>query len=149
MESALRTAANLLEGKDLSKLEFEAVRGIKGIKKTEVELAGQTLRVAVVQMAKNMHKIIQEIKTNPEAYHYVEFMACPGGCIGGGGQPQPASDEKTAKRIQGLYAIDDVMQMRQAHENPVAREFVQYAQQDENKKRKLLYTHYSPKKKFE
>jgi iron-only hydrogenase group A len=149
MESALRTAANLLEGKDLSKLEFEAVRGIKGIKKTEVELAGQTLRVAVVQMAKNMHKIIQEIKTNPEAYHYVEFMACPGGCIGGGGQPQPASDEKTAKRIQGLYAIDDVMQMRQAHENPVAREFVQYAQQDENKKRKLLYTHYSAKKKFE
>lgn len=149
MESALRTAANLLEGKDLSKLEFEAVRGMKGIKKTEIELAGQTLRVAVVQMAKNMHKIIQEIKTNPEAYHYVEFMACPGGCIGGGGQPQPASDEKTAKRIESLYAIDENMQMHQAHENPVAQEFMRYARQDEDKKQSLLYTHYSAKKKFE
>jgi iron-only hydrogenase group A len=149
MESALRTAANLLEGKDLSKLEFEAVRGMKGIKKTEVVLAGQTLRVAVVQMAKNMHKIIQEIKSNPEAYHYVEFMACPGGCIGGGGQPQPASNEKTAKRIESLYAIDENMQLRQAHENPVAQEFMRYARQDEDKKQSLLYTHYSTKKKFE
>lgn len=149
MESALRTAANLLEGKDLEKLEFEAVRGMEGIKTTEVELAGQIYRVAVVQLAGNMHKIVQEIKDNPEAYHYVEFMACPGGCIGGGGQPQPASDEKTAKRIEGLYAIDDQMQMRQAHENPVAQEFMKYACASEDKKNKLLYTHYAKKQKFE
>ncbi len=149
MESALRTAANLMEGKDLSKFEFEVVRGMEGIKKTEVKFNGQVLKIAVVQMAKNMHKIIKEIKANPQAYHYVEFMACPGGCIGGGGQPQPASDEKTAKRIQGLYAIDDVMEVRQAHQNKMAQEFVNYAQATEEKQGKLLYTHYSKKKKFE
>ncbi len=149
MESALRTAANMLSGKDLPKLEFEKVRGMEGVKKTEIELNGQTYRVAVVQMAKNMHYVIQEIKNHPEAYHYVEFMACPGGCIGGGGQPQPASDEKTAKRIEGLYAIDNSMQMRQAHENKLAQDFVDYAREIKEKKQKLLYTHYSPKKKFE
>lgn len=149
MESALRTAANMMSGKDLPKLEFEAVRGMEGIKRTEVQLNGQTYRVAVVQMAKNMHKLVQEIKRNPDAYHYVEFMACPGGCIGGGGQPQPASDEKTAKRIKGLYTIDDSMQMRQAHENKLAQDFIDYAQESEEKEQKLLYTHYSKKNKFE
>jgi len=150
MESALRTAAFLLEGKDLEKLEFEQVRGMEGIKKAEVVLAGKTLRVAVATLATNMHTLIKEVKENPEAYHYIEFMACPGGCIGGGGQPIPASDEKTAKRIEGLYSIDSSMKMRQAHQNPVAKEFLEYAKsQSDKRKFELLYTHYSPKKKGE
>ena len=150
MESALRTAAFLLEGKDLEKLEFKQVRGMEGIKKAEVVLAGKTLRVAVATLATNMHTLIKEVKENPEAYHYIEFMACPGGCIGGGGQPIPASDEKTAKRIEGLYKIDDSMKMRQAHHNTVAKEFLEYAKsQSEERKFELLYTHYSPKKKGE
>ncbi len=149
MESALRTAAFLLEGKDLPKLEFEQVRGMEGIKKAEIELGGQKLRVAVVQMAKNMHQIIKEIKENPKAYHYVEFMACPGGCIGGGGQPQPASDEKTAQRTKGLYAIDAEMKLRQAHRNPVVKEYMDYVAQHPDKIESLLYTHYSQKQKFE
>lgn len=150
MESALRTAAYLLEGKDLDKLEFEQVRGMEGIKKAEVVLAGKTYKVAVATLATNMHVLIKEVKQNPEAYHYIEFMACPGGCIGGGGQPIPASDEKTAKRIERLYKIDDSMKMRQAHQNPVAKEFLEYAKtQSEERKFDLLYTHYSPKKKGE
>ncbi|MBD3250313.1 MAG: ferredoxin [Candidatus Pacebacteria bacterium] len=150
MESALRTAAHLIEGRDLPKLEFEQVRGMEGIKKAELELGGQTLRVAVVQMAGNMHQLIKEIKDDPEAYHYVEFMACPGGCIGGGGQPIPADDEKTAKRIEGLYQIDNQMHLRQAHQNQIAREFVEYANsQPEEKKQALLYTHYQAKQKGE
>jgi iron only hydrogenase large subunit-like protein len=149
MESALRTAANMIEGKDLPKLEFEQVRGMKGIKKAEVKLAGQTIKVAVVQMAKNMHKLVKEVQENPDAYHYVEFMACPGGCIGGGGQPIPADDEKTAQRIEGLYKIDDSMKMRQAHENKVVQEFLEYAHDSQGRKDKLLYTHYGPKERFE
>ncbi len=150
MESALRTAAFLLEGKDLEKVEFEQVRGMEGIKKAEVVLAGKTLRVAVATLATNMHTLMKEVKDNPEAYHYIEFMACPGGCIGGGGQPIPASDEKTAKRIEGLYSIDSSMKMRQAHQNPVAKEFLEYAKsQSDDRKFELLYTHYSPKKKGE
>ncbi len=149
MESALRTAANMLEGKDLPKLEFEQVRGMQGIKKAEVKLAGQTIKVAVVQMAKNMHELVKEVQENPEAYHYVEFMACPGGCIGGGGQPIPADDEKTAQRIKGLYKIDDSMKMRQAHENKVAQDFLEYAHISQEREEKLLYTHYAPKEKFE
>ena len=148
MESALRTAAYLLEGKDLEKLEFEQVRGMAGIKKAEVTFAGKTLKVAVATLATNMHALIKEVKENPNAYHYIEFMACPGGCIGGGGQPIPASDEKTAKRIEGLYKIDDSMKMRQAHHNKLATEFVEYANnQPKERKFDLLYTHYSPRKK--
>lgn len=150
MESALRTAAYLLEGKDLEKLEFEQVRGMEGIKKTEVKLAGQTYKVAVVTLAVNMHQLIQEVKEKPEAYHYIEFMACPGGCIGGGGQPIPASDEKTAKRIEGLYRIDNKMKLRQAHHNQMALDFVEYAkQQSEERQHQLLFTSYSPKDKGE
>lgn len=150
MESALRTTAYLLEGKDLAKLEFEKMRGMEGIKRAEVVLAGQTYRVAVATLATNMHALIKEVKENPEAYHYIEFMACPGGCIGGGGQPIPASDEKTAKRIEGLYLIDDSMKIRQAHKNPVASEFVEYAKkQGDERKSQLLFTNYSSRKKDE
>jgi NADP-reducing hydrogenase subunit HndD len=139
----------LFEGKDLPKLEFEQVRGMEGIKKAEIELGGRKLRVAVVQMAKNMHQVIKEIKENPDAYHFVEFMACPGGCIGGGGQPQPSSDEKTAQRIKGLYAIDAQMKLRRAHHNPVVKELMDYVAQHPKEIETLLYTHYSQKQKFE
>ena len=150
MESALRTAANLLEGKDLEKLEFEQVRGMEGIKKAEVALSGKTYKVAVATMAVNMHQLIKEVKANPKAYDYIEFMACPGGCIGGGGQPIPASDEKTAKRIEGLYSIDGTMSLRQAHRNKIAVEFMEYAnQQSDERKRQLLFTSYEKRQKGE
>ena len=148
MESAFRTAAWMLEGKDLPKLEFEQVRGIKGIKKAEVELAGQKMKVAVVSSMRNARQILKEIKNNPEEYHCVEFMACPGGCIGGGGQPKPTNQDKIQKRMDGLYDIDQKAKIRKAHENQVALDFVQYAKsQDEDKKNQLLYTHYEPVKK--
>jgi iron-only hydrogenase group A len=150
MESALRTACYMLSGKDLPKLEFEQVRGMAGIKKAEVEVAGQILKVAVAATAVNFHKLVKEVKENPKSYHYIEFMACPGGCIGGGGQPIPASDEKTAKRIESLYKIDTEMKMRQAHQNPVVNEFVNYVQQQPQERQKqLLYREFEPKQKGE
>lgn len=150
MESALRTACYMLDGKDLARLEFEQVRGMDGIKKTEVEVAGQTLKVAVATTAVNFHKLVQEVKADPQAYHYIEFMACPGGCIGGGGQPIPASDEKTAQRIESLYKIDSTMKTRQAHQNPVVIEFMSYVQQQSRDRQKqLLHREYKQKQKGE
>lgn len=150
MESALRTAIFMLEGKNLPRLEFEQVRGMEGIKKAEVEVLGQALKVAVATTAVNMHILIKEVKANPEAYHYVEFMACPGGCIGGGGQPIPASDKKTAQRIASLYKIDNGMKIRRAHDNPVVKEFMDYVNsQTEERRYELLCRGYEQKQKGE
>ncbi len=144
MESALRTAAWMIEGRDLPKLEFEQVRGSQGIKKAELEIGGQKLKVAVVSTMRNARKILEEIKKNPEeSYHCVEVMACPGGCIGGGGQPKPVTDEKIEKRIAGLYDIDQHAKMRKAHENQIAKDYLEYVDSlDEDKAWNLLYRTY-------
>ncbi len=150
MESALRTAAHFMTGQNLPKLEFEQVRGIQGIKRAEVELAGQTLRVGVVSTPKNARQVLAEVGQDAEAYHYLEFMACPGGCIGGGGQPIPTTQEIIKQRIAGLYQIDDKMELRLAHQNPVVQEFLDYVETlpaDEQKE--LLYTRYRQRQKFE
>ena len=150
LESAMRTATWMLEGKDLPKLEFEEVRGSEGIKKAEIEIAGQKIRVAVVSTIRNARRILEEVKKNPDAYHCVEVMACPGGCIGGGGQPKPTTPEKIDKRIEGLYKIDAEAKMRKAHENQIAKDFMEYAEsQPEEKKWELLYRHFGEGKQQE
>ncbi|MGD9129930.1 MAG: [FeFe] hydrogenase, group A [Candidatus Woesebacteria bacterium] len=150
MESALRTAAHLLAGDEFKKIDFEEVRGMEGIKRATVQIGDKTLKVAVVAMAKNARIILEEIKKKPQAYDYVEFMACPGGCIGGGGQPIPSTLAIIQQRINGLYAIDKKMTLRKAHENPVVKEFFDYVKKlPENEQAAILHTSYSIKKKFE
>jgi NADH-quinone oxidoreductase subunit G len=148
MESALRTAAFMLLGEDLPKVEFEAVRGMEGVKKATVMIGEKELRVAVVATPKNARVVLEEIKSNPEAYHYIEFMACPGGCIGGGGQPIPSTKRIIKKRIEGLYTIDSMKEMRLAHKNPLVLEFLAWCKAN-NREHELLHTHYSKKKRFE
>lgn len=150
MESALRTAYFMLTGKEMPNLELKEVRGMQGVKKATIKIGKLKLKVAVVATAKNASKIIQELKKDPKAYDYIEVMACPGGCIGGGGQPIPTTDRIVKQRIAGLYNIDKKMQMRRAHENPIAQEFVAYAKKQPKKMRDaLLYTTYSKKEKYE
>jgi iron-only hydrogenase group A len=151
MESALRSAYFDITGKELENVNFEKVRGIEGIKKAEVDISGRVLKVAVASTVANAEKIIQEIKKNKNAYDYVEVMACPGGCIGGGGQPIPTTLNIVAKRIETLYKTDTQMKLRKAHLNPVVRDFFDnyVAKLSPDKKNKLLYTSYSRKKKFE
>ena len=150
MESALRSAVFFLTGKELKKVEFEQVRGMKGIKTAVIPIGKLKVKIAVVTTAKNARIVIDEIKKNPKAYHYVEVMACPGGCIGGGGQPIPTTEKIVWERIQALYKIDDKAKLRKAHLNPVAQDFFKYvktlprAKQDE-----LLLRTYKRKKKFE
>lgn len=122
MESALRTAYKEMTGKELENIEFESVRGLVGIKKAEVEIAGKLLKIAVVSGIANVNKIIKELESNPRAYDYIEVMACPGGCIGGGGQPVPTNKEVRQKRAAGLYSVDKSAPLRLAHKSPIVEE---------------------------
>ena len=151
MESALRTVQHMLTGKDLPKIEFKEVRGMKGIKKAEVEINGTKLRVAAVTTPANVKIILEELKKDPKAYHYIEVMSCPGGCIGGGGQPIPSTERIIKERIKGLYNIDDKMKLRRAHNNLIVKEiFEEYLDKLPKKDRNsILYTSYSRKKRFE
>lgn len=151
MESALRTAAWILDGTQMERVTFEDVRGMKGIKKAHVQMGGKTLHVAVCATKANADLLLQELEKDPEAYHYIEVMACPGGCIGGGGQPIPTTDRIIAKRIAGLYSIDDHATIRHAHENPLAKEFMeQYIPSlPADRQRQILFTHYQPCRRFE
>ena len=121
MEAAVRTAYSYLTGKKPSELFFnlQPVRSYESIKEAEVEIAGIKLKVAVVYGLANVRILLDRIK-NGEKYHFVEVMTCPGGCIGGGGQPKHFyEDEKAQKeRIKSLYAKDSSMKLRLSHENP-------------------------------
>ncbi len=142
MESALRTAVWTLEKKkSLAKLEFKEVRGLSGIKESIVKVAGRKLRVAVVNGLGNIDKVLRHL----DDYDYVEVMSCPGGCIGGGGQPAPVSAEIRAKRIAALYSIDNRQQVRRAHENLEAVAAVDYVRKKRLDKA-VLYTSFKGKK---
>ena len=150
MESALRTAHFLLTGKDVKNLEFKSVRGMEGIKRAKIKIANKTLKLAIAATAKNAATVIAELRKNPKKFDYVEVMACPGGCIGGGGQPIPSTNRIIEQRIKGLYRIDKKMALRKAHDNPVVQEFMKYTQTLPKKDRDaVLYRSFKRKKKFE
>lgn len=117
MEAALRTAYFKLSGKELDKLEFENIRGNDGIKSATVNINDLILNVAVVNGIGNIKPILKEIKNGTCEYHFIEVMACPGGCINGGGQPIHQKPEKIKKRIKALYQIDSEMKTRKSYEN--------------------------------
>lgn len=118
MEAALRTVYEVVTGKTLTKLDFHAVRGLGGIKEAEVDLDGTKVKVAVAHSLSNAGKIMEMIKQGNAPYHFIEVMCCPGGCIGGGGQPYHTTDELRAKRITAAYMADRGLQIRKSHENP-------------------------------
>ena len=148
MESALRSAAYMLNKEDLPKLELEEVRGMKGIKRASVQIGDLTLKVAVVATPMNARKVLAELKRDPQAYDYIEFMACPGGCIGGGGQPLGGTAAAIKQRTQALYRIDQEAPLRTAHSNPVVQEFLAWLQDKPQLQQQVLHTSYSPKDKF-
>lgn len=155
MEAALRTAAEILEGKPLEKLEFEEVRGQKGIKKTTVNIAGKDIRIAVVSGLKNARKMLEDLKNRKADYDFLEVMACPGGCIMGGGQPIKSSKTRTvvdvfAKRSSTLYSIDEKSTIRKSHENPYLKEvYKEYVGEPGGHiAHKLLHTTYKKRNKY-
>lgn len=143
MEAALRTAYELITGATLEKVDFEQVRGLDGIKEAEVEINDLKLRVAVANGLGNARELMEEIKKG-KVYHFVEFMACPGGCIGGGGQPRTATKDVIEKRKEAIYEIDKGYELRKSHENPniqkLYNEFLE--EPGSHKAHDLLHTHY-------
>lgn len=123
MEAALRTAVEKLTGRAMDKLEYTAVRGMNGIKEASVTVDGTTLRVAVASGLANANALLTRVKSGDADYQFIEIMACPGGCVNGGGQPhQPAAvramTDVPAERAAALYRNDANSALRKSHENP-------------------------------
>lgn len=118
MEAALRTVYEVVTGETLEKLEFEGVRGMEGVKKSTVDLAGTKVNVAVAHGLAHAKQIMEAIKSGEADFTFIEVMCCPGGCIGGGGQPYGSTNEVRKKRIDSLYEVDANMPIRKSHENP-------------------------------
>lgn len=118
MEAALRTAYFKLTGEELENFRIEAVRGFDGIKEAKIKVGDLTVGAAVVSGLKNAKKLIEQIKNGKNDIHFIEVMACPGGCIAGGGQPIPNKESNIKARLKTLYEIDDKEMIKQSHNNP-------------------------------
>ena len=118
MEAALRTAYEKVTGKTLEKLDFTDIRGFDGIKETTVNLNGKDVHIAVAHTLKNARILMEQIKKGTCQYDFIEIMACPGGCIGGGGQPKGTTNAVRKERMKALYQIDKNLPIRKSHENP-------------------------------
>ena len=122
MEAALRTVYEVATGKELAKVEFNDVRGYEGIKESEVDLNGTKVRIAVAHGLKNARVIMDAVRAGKCDYTFIEIMACPGGCIGGGGQPIKTTVDIKKMRMDALYDIDESLPLRKSHENPQVKE---------------------------
>jgi len=149
MEAALRTAYSFATGHDLEDPCIKFTRGAQGIKKGKIEILGREIRIGVASGLGNVGKLMNEIRDARNAgkeppYHFVEVMACRGGCVGGGGQPYRSTNRVRMQRAKGLYAEDLHMERRESHNNPsiqkVYREFL--GEPNSPKARKLLHTSY-------
>lgn len=147
MEAALRTVADVVSGEDLPKLEYEEVRGMEETREATVAVAGKEIKVAVVNTLGSARKMLERIKAGTADYQFIEVMACPGGCIGGGGQPVPVNREIRQKRREALFDCDRMSELRKSHENPEIKALYDnwLGKPLGEKAHHLLHTHYSPK----
>lgn len=119
IEATVRTAYETITGEELQALEFTALRGFDGIKETTVKIGDRDVRIAVANGLGNTRKLLNKVKSGEEKFDAIEVMACPGGCIGGGGQPYHHGDISVLKRrAEGIYSIDEGKHLRKSHENP-------------------------------
>lgn len=156
MEAALRTVSEILEGKSLDNIDFEAVRGTDGIKTAKLTVAGKEVSVAVCHGTKNAKALLDDIKAGKAKYDFIEMMACPGGCVCGGGQPIKSAeylmdhDMKTL-RAKALYEEDKNAPIRKSHENPAIKMiYSEYLGEPcSERAHELLHTSYTERKKYE
>lgn len=154
MEAALRTAAVMMDG-GFKKVDFTEVRGTQEIKEAVYNVAGMEIRVAVTSGLANARKIIEDVKTGRKKYHMIEVMACPGGCINGGGQPVQSDSVRNYTDLKGLrakalYDADKKMKLRKSHESPVIKQIYDEFFDAPGKPRahKLLHTTYVNRGKY-
>ena len=156
MEAALRTAVWKLTGEAQdSPIDFKEVRGTEGIKEATYTVAGKEVKVAVASGLANAKKLLKSVKSGEAKYDFIEIMACPGGCVNGGGQIiQPASvrnfTDIRAKRAEVLYGIDENCAQRRSHENPVIKALYDeyFGEPNSHKAHEVLHTNYAPQKLY-
>lgn len=162
MEAALRTAYEVVTGREVpfEKLRILPVRGLDGVKEATIKIEGTVkewsflegveLKVAVAHELSNAKKLLEAVKSGKVFYHFIEIMACPGGCLGGGGQPIPVSDEVRRKRAEAIYAEDEGMPLRKSHDNPEVQQLYSefLTAPLGHKSHQLLHTHYKARKKY-
>jgi NADP-reducing hydrogenase subunit HndD len=162
MEAALRTAYEIVTGRDVpfKNLNIVPVRGMQGVKEATIKienclndwkfLEGAELKVAIAHGLTNANKVVKLVSQGKAPYHFIEIMACPGGCIGGGGQPIPTSMEIRQNRIKAVYSEDENMPLRKSHENPeiisLYKEFL--GKPNSHAAHELLHTHYTERENF-
>ncbi len=161
MEAALRTAYEIVTGREVpfENLNILPVRGMEGVREARIMingvkpewsfLEGVELSIAIAHGLTNAKKLMEAVKEGKASYHFIEIMACPGGCLGGGGQPIPTSSEIREKRAEAIYAEDEGLALRKSHENPevveIYKEFL--GEPLGHKSHALLHTHYKPRKR--
>ena len=162
MEAALRTAYEIVTGREVpfDNLEITAVRGLEGVKEATIKiedavedwkfLEGAELKCAITNGLENAHRLMESIKNGDRFYHFIEIMACPGGCLGGGGQPFPVDNEIRMKRMEAIYEEDRNLPIRKSHENPeivqIYKEFLE--EPLSHKSHKLLHTSYVKREQY-
>ena len=150
MEAALRTAAETLTGKELADPVFRAVRGTdRGIKEAEYEIGGALVRVCCVSGIRNASQVLDAVKAGEKHYDFIEIMACPGGCVNGGGQPSQPTDVRNFTDLKGLraralYDEDEGVTLRKSHDNPLVKQvYEEYlGKPGSEKAHKILHTSY-------
>ena len=149
MEAALRTVYEVVTGEELENINLTMVRGLQGVKEATVKVGDLDVKVAVTNSLKNAKSVLELIKAGKADYHFVEIMCCPGGCIGGGGQPRPTTNAVRELRIAGIYSADERMTIRKSHKNPAVTQL--YAdflgEPNGHKSHELLHTTYFNRKK--
>jgi len=150
MEAALRTAYETITGSTLEVLDITAVRGLDGIKEAAIEAGGLVVKAAVGHGLGNARRLCELVAGGAADYHFIEIMGCPGGCIGGGGQPIPTTNAIRQRRIDAIYQVDRNMPIRKSHENQVVKtlyaEFLGHPLGE--KSHQLLHTHYQPRERY-
>jgi NADH-quinone oxidoreductase subunit G len=149
MEAALRTVYEVVTGNTLEDVNFTGIRGFDGIKEAEVDLNGLVVKVAIAHSLSNARKLMDQVRAGESPYHFIEIMACPGGCIGGGGQPITKRNAKRIERIDAIYLEDEGLPIRKSHENPEVKQIYEDFLQEPlgHKSHELLHTHYHDKHK--
>ena len=156
MEAALRTAYEVVTGNELNDLTtFKAVRGVEGVKEASYDLNGVTVTVAVASGLENAKKVLEMVKSGEKHYDFIEIMACPGGCVNGGGQPiVPATvrnfEDVRALRAAGLYSDDENLPVRKSHKNPDVKAIYDeyFGEPGSHKAHEILHTGYTARKKY-
>ena len=155
MEAALRTAYETITGQTLDKLDFEAVRGVQGVKEATVHIGDLDLHVAVAHGTANAKQLLEDVRRGEKEYHFIEVMGCPGGCVTGGGQPIVTAWDRLGvdprvERAKALYMADKQTALRKSHDNPeVRRAYDDFlGEVGGHKAHELLHTHYTAKPKY-